>query len=54
MDAMDLGRDLRNSRRPPFRAACSWTEVAKGDTEDQIHLLDETERDAYLALDERA
>jgi MFS family permease len=28
--------------------------VAKGDTEDQIHLLDETERDTYLALDERA
>jgi MFS family permease len=28
--------------------------VAKGETEDQIHLLEETEGDAYLALDEGA
>jgi predicted MFS family arabinose efflux permease len=28
--------------------------VANGETEDQIHLLEETEGDAYLALDERA
>jgi hypothetical protein len=28
--------------------------VVKGETEDHIHILEETEGDAYLALDERA
>ena len=40
------------SLSPHLRAACRGQKVAKGEAEDQVHLLEETEGDAYLALDE--